>query len=336
MSTDVATRTSAVDPVVAQAMQTYDRLQPLKNALGIDSLTDAEMQLFAMVANRTGLDPFTKQIYAIKRAGKVTHQTGIDGYRSVAEGTRQYAGSDEATFELCTCSEKPEGHPAVARVTVHRILPSGHVVDQVGVARWHELKPAPGQSGEGDAMWRRMPFNQLAKCAEANGLRKAFPRVLVDVYIEDEMAQAGPPQNGALTEAASKPDPRDRLAARRAAIEAESQATVIDGTATLVDELPAADSRPEPGDPGPVAPTPASPARAAAVPPAAVPGLTFEAFNAAVGESPIDREDIVEVCRVAFPTVKAISGMTDKQRGRLFVLSMERAEARMAAADASR
>lgn len=209
--------TTFVDPEITAAMQVYDRLKPLQNALGLDDLTVAEMQLFAMVAHRTGLDPFTRQIYAIKRKGKVVHQTGIDGYRSVAEGTGGYAGSDEAEYEDCPCGKEPP-HPALARVVVHRILSSGHVVNQPGIARWHELYP--GEGGDG-FMWRQMPYNQLAKCAEANALRKAFPRVLGDVYITEEMEQAGPPQNAILVEAASKPDPRSRLAARRAAIEGE-------------------------------------------------------------------------------------------------------------------
>lgn len=184
------------DPDVAAAMQLTERLTPLQDALGLKDLTVPEMQLFAMVAHHTGLDPFTRQIYAIKRGGKVTHQTGIDGYRSTAERmTGQYAGSDEATYEACECGDEgsPRQHPAVARVVVHRILANGHIVNQTGVARWHELKPEHKKSQNAydyaDAMWWRMPYNQLAKCAEANGLRKAFPRVLGGVYIAEEMEQ---------------------------------------------------------------------------------------------------------------------------------------------------
>jgi phage recombination protein Bet len=212
--TDFALAT--VDPEISAAMAIYDRLTPLQDALGLNDLTVPEMQLFAMVAHHTGLDPFTKQIHAIKRAGKVMHQTGIDGYRSTAERTGQYAGSDEAEFEPCTCDQEPKGHPAVARVVVHRILPSGHIVNQSGIARWHELAP----SGSDAFMWKKMPYNQLAKCAEANALRKAFPRVLGGVYITEEMEQAGPAENSALAEAAAQPTARERIAARRQAVEA--------------------------------------------------------------------------------------------------------------------
>lgn len=217
MTTETALQTSFVDPDISAAIALYNRLQPLQDALGLTTLTVPEMQLFAMVAHHTGLDPFTKQIYAVKRDGKVNHQTGIDGYRSVAEskGGGQYAGSDEATFEPCDCKKDPQGHPSVARVVVHRILPNGHVMDQVGIARWHELY----EGGSQQFMWKKMPHNQLAKCAEANGLRKAFPRVLGGVYIAEEMEQAGPGDNAPLVVAAAQPTAAERIAARRQAIE---------------------------------------------------------------------------------------------------------------------
>lgn len=350
MATDVAIRTSAVDPEIAASMQIYDRLEPLKNALGIQDLNQGEMQLFAMVAHRTGLDPFTRQIYAIKRDGRVTHQTGIDGYRSVAERTTQYAGSEEPTYEPCPCGEKPADHPALARVVVHRIMPGGHVIDQVGVARWHELKPAPGQSGKGDAMWQKMPFNQLSKCAEANALRKAFPRVLEGVYVTEEMEQAGPAQNGELAAAAARPTAADRLAERRQAVEAQqAEPVVIEGTATVLDDLPgqdaddpgpAAQERPRTEPDAPRAASPSSPAPVAARPAAAARGaesgvgapLTFEAFNAGVRSLGAEDQELVDACRDLFPDAKRISGLTGEQRAELLASLADRVEARMAAA----
>lgn len=232
MTLDTALTTSAVDPDISAAMVVYERLNPLKSALGLEKLTESEMQLFAMVAHHTGLDPFTKQIYAIKRGGKVTHQTGIDGYRSSAERTKEYAGSDEATFEACDCGDagSPKDHPKISRVVVHRILANGHMVNQTGVARWHELKPdhvkPQGAYEYLDAMWWDMPYNQLSKCAEANGLRKAFPRVLGGVYITDEMQQAETIEGEARVVA---PTVKERLEQRRRLAEGTTE-TASDDT----------------------------------------------------------------------------------------------------------
>jgi phage recombination protein Bet len=240
---DKALSVSAVDPDVQKAMVLYSRMKPMKDALGCQNLTDAEFQLFAMVCNHTGLDPFTKQIYAVKRGGRVTHQTGIDGYRSTAADTKEYRGSEEATYEDCGCGDEdsPPNHPSVSRVVVRRATPEGTISEQVGVARWHELKPPhtrkDDKSAYEDAMWWRMPFNQLSKCAEANGLRKLFPRILGGTYISEEMQQANVIE-GAATEVTPRQSAKERLAAKRAA--AEAKAAVVkpeEATETVTEEI---------------------------------------------------------------------------------------------------
>ena len=242
MATDQALITSAVNPAVSEAMEVFARIAAVRNVLAPD-LNDQELQLFAMVAQRSGLDPFAKQIYAIKRGGRVTFQTGIDGLRSGAERTKAYGGSDEPEFgPACGCGKGPAGHPEWARVVVYRIR-DGARVGQSATAWYHEYA-IPGD------MWTKMPRNQLAKCAEALALRKAFPFVLSDVYAAEEMDQAGGPENPAAVAAAAQPTARERLAARRAALEApavpDQAATAEEGAFRDVDATPEAPAAPEP------------------------------------------------------------------------------------------
>ena len=158
-------------------------------------LSDDELRLFAMVSNRSGLDPFAKQIYAVKRGKKVTFQTGIDGYRSIAARTGLYDGQDEPEYgPPCGCDGKPEGHPEYATVRVYR-KGVGRAI--AATAYWHEYRPG---AGDYDAMWVRMPRVMIGKVAEALALRKAFPYdpenrqgIGADVYTDDEMRQVDAP-----------------------------------------------------------------------------------------------------------------------------------------------
>ena len=199
-------------PGTLSATEVLQGLNTVRSVLAPD-LTDDELRLFAMVATRSGLDPFSKQVYAVKRKGRVTFQTGIDGYRSTGERTGEYRGSEEP--EYGPWADKPWGHPESARVGVRR---DGRPT-QYATAYWDEYVPGEGQ----DQMWRKMPRNQLAKCAEALAFRKAFPFLLADVYTTEEMDQADSRDaaESRAAEVAALPTARDRLAARRAQLDAE-------------------------------------------------------------------------------------------------------------------
>lgn len=304
------------DPDTRRSLEIAAKLEPLKGALNIANLDDGEIKLFAMVAAHTGLDPFTKQIYAIKRGNRVTHQTGIDGYRSTAERTGQYRGSDPAEFESCDCGGKIDGkddsppdHPKLARVTVYRAYPDG-IRGQVGVARWHELKPAhvANQSGGGfqDDMWWRMPHNQLAKCAEAAGLRQAFPRVLGGVYITEEMQQADIIEG----EAREVPNVEDRLAARRA--KAESAKTAPTSTEPRGDEPEAAGATSTaPGADGAPDLTEGLREQSGEAEPA---GLTWAEFQRMLRERSILPGAVAPIAKQLFPDAAGVKELTDQER----------------------
>jgi len=158
--------------------------------------TNDELALFVGQAKRTGLDPFAKQIYAIFRKShgeeQMTIQTGIDGFRLIAERSGCYlgkvstlwCGEDEVWHEVWN-SAKP---PVAAKVTVRKVL-QGHIVEIPAVAHWREYA-ATDYKGNLTPMWKNMGANQLAKCAEALALRQAFPNDLSGLYTSDEMAQA--------------------------------------------------------------------------------------------------------------------------------------------------
>lgn len=158
-----------------------------------------ELAAFLYACRETGLKPLLRQVYWIRRGGKGALQVGIDGFRSIAESSGAYAGSEPPIFRgVVKLGDR--NVPERASVTVWRIV-SGHKSAFTGEAYWQEFYPGDGPDG---AMWRKMPHRMLSKTAEAEALRKGFPAQLSSVSMsadagEDEarMAveqQTGPPQ----------------------------------------------------------------------------------------------------------------------------------------------
>ncbi len=151
--------------------------------------TNDELALFINQCKRTGLDPFTRQIHAVKRwdktAGRevMTIQTGIDGYRLIADRTERYAGSDDAVYD-----REDDEHPGKATVTVWKLV-AGQRVPFTRSARWDEYVQTT-KEGQTTRFWKKMPYLMLAKCAEALALRAAFPQELSGLYTAEEMGQA--------------------------------------------------------------------------------------------------------------------------------------------------
>jgi phage recombination protein Bet len=181
-------------PIVPAVADWENKVDLIKRTVAVGA-TDDELALFLHQAKKTGLDPLAKQIYFIKRKNwktgedKGTIQTGIDGYRLVAERTGHYAGNDDPIFEMAEGAKNPQK----ATVTVWKLL-SGVRCPFTASARWSEYFPGEKLG----FMWLSKPHIMLGKCAEALALRKAFPAELSGVYTFDEMDQAGEPHINTL------------------------------------------------------------------------------------------------------------------------------------------
>lgn len=162
---------------------------------------EMEFDLFMAVAQQKGLDPFTKQIHAVvynkdkpaKR--KMAIITAIDGFRVIAERTGIYRpDEDEPDYTYDPDLKGPLNPLGLVKAKV-KVWKADKPA--TGVAYWEEFAPIKDEWGENDegrfkptgkqtldtgGNWGKMPRVMLAKCAEAQALRKAFPERLSGLY----------------------------------------------------------------------------------------------------------------------------------------------------------
>lgn len=186
--------TNALTITDTQTEFTPQQRQALQ-ALGIGAVTPGDLQIFLHECQRTGLDPFLKQIYSIRRGDKTTIQVGIDGLQIIARRTVTKTGEAFGEAPILWCGTDgvwrdiwlPLQPPAAAKAVVKR--GNGTFT---AVALFREF--APMYNGKLAGLWAKMPAHMIGKVAMAHALRQAFPAEMSGVYTDDEMEQAGPAQ----------------------------------------------------------------------------------------------------------------------------------------------
>jgi len=147
------------------------------------------------------LDPMQKPVHIVPiwdsklNAMRDVVMEGIGFHRSKASRSGEYAGVTEPEFGEDVTEEMPAEkffdkykkqdatrsgvtitYPKWCRVTVKRLMANGSIVEFTAKEFWKEnYSTASRDSSHPNSMWTKRPYAQLAKCTEAQALRKAFP-----------------------------------------------------------------------------------------------------------------------------------------------------------------
>lgn len=201
---------------------------------------EVEFNQFMHVSAQLGLDPLRKQIYAFvfnkdkPDRRRMSIIVGIDGFRSVAKRSREYRPDTRAprySYDPALVDEAKNPLGLIsAEVSVFQFSHDAwHEV--TAVAYWDEFAPiveggkwVSGEDGRrsfkkdgtmqldpAKETWRKMPRVMLAKCAEAQAIRRAWPEDLSAVYADEEIDRAKTIDLTA-TEIAEKANVESRLA----------------------------------------------------------------------------------------------------------------------------
>jgi phage recombination protein Bet len=136
-----------------------------------------------------GLDVMQKPVHIVPmwntKAGQMIDvvMPGVGLYRTQASRTGEFAGMTEPEFGPMiteTISGVQITYPEYARCTVKRALPSGVIAEFSAIEYWIEnyaVKGGKEKSNAPNSMWAKRPRGQIAKCAQAQALRIAFPEL---------------------------------------------------------------------------------------------------------------------------------------------------------------
>lgn len=165
----------------------------------MEGATADDVAIFVATCERTGLDPFARQIMPSSRNTQKNGQwvtlwtwlVTIDGLRKIAVDSGDYEGQEGPWW----CGEDGVWHEVwtkkgpcfAAKVLVHR---KGFRTGLSGIAKYDSYVQKK-KDGQPNNVWANLGYHMTAKCAEALALRRAYPNEMAGLYTSDEMAQAG-------------------------------------------------------------------------------------------------------------------------------------------------
>lgn len=177
---------------------TREAVRVLQNSLYPGAKPES-VELVLSYCRMNSLDPMLKPVHIVPTNVKVGKDKwewrdvlmpGIADYRIKAARSGEYAGKSEPEFGP-VITEEMDGvrvtYPQWCKVIVRRFV-KGVICDFPAKEYWLENYAVAGKDTEApNKMWKKRAFGQIAKCAEAQALRMAFPEFSGGAPTAEEM-----------------------------------------------------------------------------------------------------------------------------------------------------
>ncbi len=177
-----------------QSKPRADLIRVLQNSLYVGAKSES-VEMVLSYCDAAKLDPMQKPVHIVpmntKNSATGNYEwrdvimPGIGLYRIQADRSKLMAGISEPEFgdeKIETFKDKNGKnititYPEWCKVAVKKLV-GVNIVDFVAKEYWVENYASDSRSSTApNAMWKKRPRGQIAKCAEAQALRKAFPEI---------------------------------------------------------------------------------------------------------------------------------------------------------------
>ena len=213
--------------------QEQDALSEIKKIYGKD-LTEGEFTTLCQIGQATGLNPFLREIWAVKYGGSpASIFIGRDGYRKAAqrdpeydyhlsdavyqnddfkvengEVKHAYSVQDRGTLigAYCTIKRRSATKPVFTFIDFKEYYQGNKDEEGKVKKRYDRYKKQYVDMGE--TLWDSKPATMVKKVAEAQGLRMAFQSMFAGTYAEDEQWEEEAETASKSTDSAKLPDPK--------------------------------------------------------------------------------------------------------------------------------
>jgi phage recombination protein Bet len=165
----------------------------LQNSLYVGAKRDS-VEMVINYCQAAGLDPMQKPVHIVPMntrdsttgdySWRDVIMPGIGLYRIQADRSKTLAGISEPEFgsDITVDFKDKNGnvvtvtYPEWCKIIMKKVV-GDHIVEFVAKEYWIENYASAGKATAPNAMWKKRPRGQLAKCAEAQALRKGWPEI---------------------------------------------------------------------------------------------------------------------------------------------------------------